>query len=229
MRLKLAACRGWRQVILSIVFDQTRVGFKRYSAFDCTSLWLTPSPSTAHAETAGAAGPQLGMLKLAALTFFAVSGGPFGVEPLVRTGGPGWTALGVLGVPYVWGLPMAMMTAELSTALPDSGGYIVWIHRAFGDFWATQARCAIANRLQSSMVWYRGSCVISVDTRSLNIYLMRCETAYGRSATRFWTIQCIRSCSSTISWPFDATSLIRPMQMELAMTKARYRVAVYCS
>ena len=88
-----------------------------------------------------ATAPQLGVMKLAALTFFAVAGGPFGVEPLVRTGGPGWTAIGLLCVPYVWGLPMAMMTAELSTAMPESGGYILWIHRAFGDFWATQARC----------------------------------------------------------------------------------------
>lgn len=31
------------------------------------------------------------------------------------------------------------MTAELSTAMPEAGGYIVWIHRAFGDFWAMQA------------------------------------------------------------------------------------------
>lgn len=94
-------------------------------------------------ETASARpAAHLGMLKLSALTFFAVAGGPFGVEPLVRTGGPGWAALGLLGVPYVWGLPMAMMTAELSTAMPESGGYIIWIHRAFGDYWATQARYA---------------------------------------------------------------------------------------
>ena len=57
----------------------------------------------------------------------------------MRTGGPGYTAVGLLAVPYVWGLPMAMMTAELATAMPESGGYILWIHRAFGDFWATQA------------------------------------------------------------------------------------------
>ena len=97
------------------------------------------SGSVASAVTRPAAA-QLGVLKLAALTFFAVAGGPFGVEPLVRTGGPGWTVLGLLGVPYIWGLPMAMMTAELSTAIPESGGYILWIQRAFGDFWATQAR-----------------------------------------------------------------------------------------
>ena len=41
----------------------------------------------ADAEPAGA-GPQLGMWKLAALTFFAVSGGPFGIEPLVPLSPP---------------------------------------------------------------------------------------------------------------------------------------------
>jgi amino acid transporter len=85
-----------------------------------------------------AAVPNVGVVKLAALTFFAVAGGPYGVEPLVQAGGAGWALLGLLTVPWIWGLPTALMTAELSTALPESGGYIVWVNRAFGDFWAVQ-------------------------------------------------------------------------------------------
>ena len=83
--------------------------------------------------------PSLGVVKLAALTFFAVSGGPFGLEPLVKNGGAGYALLGLVVIPWVWAMPMALMTAELSTALPESGGYIVWLHRAFGDYWAVQA------------------------------------------------------------------------------------------
>jgi amino acid transporter len=34
---------------------------------------------------------------------------------------------------------MTLMCAELASALPDEGGYYVWIERAFGRFWAFQS------------------------------------------------------------------------------------------
>ena len=92
---------------------------------------------------AGAAGaavtppPSIGIVKLSALTFFAVAGGPYGVEPLVKNGGALWSIVGLLCVPWVWSLPTALMTAELSTAMPESGGYIVWIHRYFATHHTT--------------------------------------------------------------------------------------------
>ena len=82
--------------------------------------------------------PNVGVWKLTALTFFAVAGGPYGIEPLVQSGGAMWAIIGLAVAPIVWGFPVALMTAELSTALPESGGYIVWVHRAFGDFWTVQ-------------------------------------------------------------------------------------------
>ena len=97
------------------------------------------SPQLPALPAVGPRKPSLGVVKLAALTFFAVSGGPFGLEPLVKNGGARNALLGLVVIPWVWGLPMALMTAELSTALPESGGYIVWLHRAFGDSWAVQA------------------------------------------------------------------------------------------
>ena len=69
---------------------------------------------------------RLNTWRLAALTFFTVSGGPFGLEGLVSAGGPLASVLGLLIVPWVWGVPMALMTAELSSAIPEMGGYIVW-------------------------------------------------------------------------------------------------------
>jgi amino acid transporter len=33
---------------------------------------------------------------------------------------------------------MALMTAELGSAIPEMGGYVLWVNRAFGDFWAFQ-------------------------------------------------------------------------------------------
>ena len=74
--------------------------------------------------------PNVGVLKLAAITFFAVAGGPFGIEPLVQAGGARWAVIGLFAAPWVWGMPSALMTAELSTAIPESGGYIVWVRPA---------------------------------------------------------------------------------------------------
>lgn len=37
--------------------------------------------------------------------------------------------------PLVWGLPAALMTAELASAIPAEGGYYVWVRRALGPFW----------------------------------------------------------------------------------------------
>ena len=83
--------------------------------------------------------PPLGACSLTAIAFFVVSGGPYGIEPLVRTGGAFWSLLALVLVPFVWGAPMALMTAELSSAIPEAGGYVVWVHRALGDFWAFQS------------------------------------------------------------------------------------------
>ncbi|KAH9256028.1 hypothetical protein BASA81_005804 [Batrachochytrium salamandrivorans] len=80
----------------------------------------------------------LGVWALAALTFFGVSGGPYGAEELVSSGGPLLTILVICIVPWIWCLPTALMTAELATAMPEMGGYIVWVDRAFGPFWAFQ-------------------------------------------------------------------------------------------
>ncbi|GBG33857.1 Amino acid-polyamine transporter, putative [Hondaea fermentalgiana] len=80
----------------------------------------------------------LNMWRLAALTFFTVSGGPYGLEPLVKTVGPFYSIIGLLVVPWVWGMPCALMTAELASAIPEMGGYISWVQRTMGDFWAFQ-------------------------------------------------------------------------------------------
>ena len=40
--------------------------------------------------------------------------------------------------PLLWALPTALMVAELSSAIPEEGGYYVWVRRALGDFWGVQ-------------------------------------------------------------------------------------------
>src|SRR3989304_5143971 len=44
----------------------------------------------------------------------------------------------VIPPPLVWSLPVTLVMAELSSSLPDEGGYVTWVRRAFGPFWAFQ-------------------------------------------------------------------------------------------
>jgi amino acid transporter len=80
----------------------------------------------------------LNLPALIALTFFCVAGGAYGLEDAVGSGGPLLVLLGILILPWLWSFPTALMTAELSTAMPEDGGYVVWVDRAFGRFWGFQ-------------------------------------------------------------------------------------------
>ena len=71
---------------------------------------------------------------LVGITFFAVCGGDYGLEDSVGAAGPALTLLGLLILPWIWSLPIALMTAELGSMIPEAGGYVVWINRAFGPF-----------------------------------------------------------------------------------------------
>ncbi|KAL8060707.1 hypothetical protein ABFX02_02G042400 [Erythranthe guttata] len=83
--------------------------------------------------------PKLTILPLIALIFYEVSGGPFGVEDSVKSGGgPLLPLLGFLIFPLFWSIPEALVTAELATSFPENGGYVLWISSAFGHFWGFQ-------------------------------------------------------------------------------------------
>jgi amino acid transporter len=74
---------------------------------------------------------KLPVLPLVMTIFFCVSGGPYGLEQVMQTGA-GMGLLLILVTPLIWALPAALMTAELSTAIPAEGGYYVWVKRAMG-------------------------------------------------------------------------------------------------
>jgi amino acid transporter len=63
-----------------------------------------------------------------------VSGGPYGLEPLIGSVGVSLGLVLILLIPIVWALPTALMTAELSAAIPEEGGYYIWVKRALGPF-----------------------------------------------------------------------------------------------
>ena len=67
--------------------------------------------------------------------FSYTTGGPFGLEDMVTTSGPGMTLLYLLVLPFFWCIPVSLVSAELTTAMPVSGGFYRWTRAAFGDFW----------------------------------------------------------------------------------------------
>ena len=83
-------------------------------------------------------GRRLSFSALICVIYFTVSGGAFGLEPLVGAVGPGLAVLLIVATPLVWSLPIALMVAELATLLPEEGGYYVWVKESLGDFWAVQ-------------------------------------------------------------------------------------------
>ena len=75
---------------------------------------------------------KVGVLLLAVLVFYSVSGGPFGVEASVRSAGHFYTLLGFLIAPLVWSIPEAVLTAELASTFPEAAGGMAWVEEAFG-------------------------------------------------------------------------------------------------
>lgn len=77
---------------------------------------------------------QLKTLPLVGIIFFSVSGGPFGLEDSISSGGAGMTMLMLLLIPVVFGIPVSLMAAELGSALPVEGGYYYWVKVGLGNF-----------------------------------------------------------------------------------------------
>lgn len=81
---------------------------------------------------------QLRFWPLVMVFFFTVSGGPFGLEEAVRESGGAGALLLIAIVPIAWALPIALMSCELTSAIPAEGGFYVWVKRALGPFWGFQ-------------------------------------------------------------------------------------------
>jgi amino acid transporter len=67
--------------------------------------------------------------------FSYTTGGPFSLEDMVTTSGPGMTLIYLLVLPFFWCIPVSLVSAELTTAMPVEGGFYRWTRAAFGDFW----------------------------------------------------------------------------------------------
>jgi amino acid transporter len=85
--------------------------------------------------------PAKSALRKAGLFYFVwvmfsyCTGGPFGLEDMVTTSGPGMTLIYLLVIPFFWCIPVSLVSAELTTAMPVEGGFYRWVRAGFGDFW----------------------------------------------------------------------------------------------
>ncbi len=82
---------------------------------------------------------RVGLLSVVGLLYASASGGPYGTENYVAETGPGLFILLMFVTPWLWGVPTAFATAELSSARPVEGGYLRWVRETLGEFWGFQA------------------------------------------------------------------------------------------
>jgi amino acid transporter len=78
---------------------------------------------------------KAGLFSFIFVMYSYTTAGPFGLEDQVTTAGPGMTLIYHLLIPFFWCIPISLVAAELTTAMPVEGGFYRWTRAAFGDFW----------------------------------------------------------------------------------------------
>ncbi len=86
-------------------------------------------------NTKAAAVKKAGLLSFVFVMFSYTTGGPFGMEEMVTTSGPGLTLIYLLVIPFFWCIPVSLVAAELTTAIPVEGGFYRWVRAGYGNFW----------------------------------------------------------------------------------------------
>lgn len=74
-------------------------------------------------------------IQLIAVIFFTVSGGPYGLEPLLTYAGEHGALLLLLITPLLWDVPAIFTVLELNSMMPVTGGYYKWVKYALGTRW----------------------------------------------------------------------------------------------
>ena len=102
------------------------------------SSLLSTGPSSGENEVAAgkAAAKKLRPLQLAAIIFLTVSGGPYGLESLFTYVGNQGALFLLLVTTMLWDVPTILTVLELICLLPVTGGFYLWVKRAFGLCWA---------------------------------------------------------------------------------------------
>jgi amino acid transporter len=83
--------------------------------------------------------PRARLLPLVGLLFASTCGGPYGMEDFIARVGPGLFITLLFVTPWLWGIPTAFASAELSSRLSVEGGYYRWARAHLGEFWGLQS------------------------------------------------------------------------------------------
>ncbi len=75
---------------------------------------------------------QLRLVQLVAVIFLTVSGGPYGLEPLLTYAGNNGALLLLIITPILWDIPTIFTVLELNSMMPVTGGYYQWVKKALG-------------------------------------------------------------------------------------------------
>lgn len=78
---------------------------------------------------------KVGVMAVVFMFYSMICAGAFGIEEMIPESGPGLTLVLLLVLPIVWGLPYALICAELGSARPVEGGSLMWVKEALGEFW----------------------------------------------------------------------------------------------
>lgn len=97
-----------------------------------------PASPDSPSSTRPAIAPKLRTVTLAAALYFIVCGGPFGLEELAQKVGFELTLVILVVTPLMWSVPVALLTTELATSIPEDGGFYIWVKRGLGPFWGFQ-------------------------------------------------------------------------------------------
>jgi amino acid transporter len=75
---------------------------------------------------------RLRVFQLIAVIFLTVSGGPYGLEPLLTYAGNNGALLLLIITPILWDIPTIFTVLELNSMMPVEGGYYQWVKHALG-------------------------------------------------------------------------------------------------
>ena len=84
-----------------------------------------------------------------------------------------------LFVPLFWSLPTSLMVGELASAMPEEGGFYVWVRRAMGPFWGFQEAWLSLAASVFDMAIY---------PTTFTLYLSAGSLADGRTSRVWWFV-----------------------------------------
>jgi amino acid transporter len=97
---------------------------------------------------------RVGLLSLVGLLFASTCGGPYGMEDFVARVGPGLFLTLLFVTPWLWGLPAAFASAELSSRQSVEGGYYRWARQHLGEFWGFQSGiCSVLSSFLDNAIY----------------------------------------------------------------------------